>query len=111
MSEATPPQEWPTDWRQAVLLLLVLFTLVFHFGRSATARLTVTVGAIRLHPLAGAAGPYQGAPAPPHRGDPGRVADGHPPHLPGAGRRSHTGGAGGRYWIRTSDLTDVNRAL
>lgn len=50
MSEATPPQEWPTDWRQALLLLLVLVALVFHFGRSATERLTVTVGAIRLHP-------------------------------------------------------------
>ena len=50
MSEAPLPQEWPTDWRQALLLLLVLFALVFHFGRSASERLTVAVGAIRLHP-------------------------------------------------------------
>ena len=50
MSEATLPQEWPTDWRQAVLLLLILFAIVFHLGRSATERLTVAVGAIRLHP-------------------------------------------------------------
>ena len=50
MSEATPPQEWPTDWRQAVLLLLILFAVVFRLGQSASERLTVAVGAIRLHP-------------------------------------------------------------
>jgi hypothetical protein len=50
MSEATPPQEWPTDWRQAVLLLLILFAIVFRFGQSTSERLTIAVGAIRLHP-------------------------------------------------------------
>ncbi|MGO9178820.1 MAG: hypothetical protein ACLQBX_01110 [Candidatus Limnocylindrales bacterium] len=50
MSETTMPQAWPTDWRQALVLLLVVLALLFHFRRSASDRLTVTVGAIRLHP-------------------------------------------------------------
>lgn len=50
MSDTTSSQFWPSDWREAVLLLRVLIVLVFHVGRSASERLTVAVGAIRLHP-------------------------------------------------------------
>jgi hypothetical protein len=50
MSGTTSPQGWPADWREALLLLLVLLLLVLHVGRSASARLTVVVGAVRLHP-------------------------------------------------------------
>jgi len=50
MSEATMPQAWPTDWRQAVVLLLVVLALLLHLRRSASERLTVAVGSIRLCP-------------------------------------------------------------
>ena len=50
MSEATKPQGWPTDWRGALVLLLVVVVILFDLGRSASERLTVAVGAIRLRP-------------------------------------------------------------
>ncbi len=50
MSEPTPTAGWPSDWREVLVLLLILLVLVFDLGRSASKRLTVAVGAIRVRP-------------------------------------------------------------
>ncbi len=50
MSEPTIAAGWPEGPSGGLLLLLVLLLLALDLGRSASERLTVAVGAVRLRP-------------------------------------------------------------
>lgn len=50
MNESTISVAWPGKPLGALLLLLVLLLIGLDLGRSATERLTVAVGSIRLRP-------------------------------------------------------------
>ena len=52
MSEPTPTAEWPADWLHGLVLLVIALLIVFGLGCSASERLTVAVGSIRLRPPA-----------------------------------------------------------
>lgn len=50
MSEVTPAVGWPEGSLGALLLILVCLAILFDLGRTASERLTIMVGAIRLRP-------------------------------------------------------------
>jgi hypothetical protein len=50
MSEPTPIAEWPATVLDGLVLFLLVLLIVFDLGRSASERLTVAVGAVRLRP-------------------------------------------------------------
>lgn len=50
MSEPTVCVEWPEGPLGAFLLLVLLLVIALDLGRSATERLTVAIGSIRLRP-------------------------------------------------------------
>jgi len=50
MNEPKRITEWPADWPGSLVFLLVILLIVFDLGRSASERLTVAVGSIRLRP-------------------------------------------------------------
>ncbi len=50
MSEPMPAVEWPSTLLDGLVALIIVLLLVLQFGRSASERLTVAVGAIRLRP-------------------------------------------------------------
>ncbi|MHB8398622.1 MAG: hypothetical protein ACYDCI_06775 [Candidatus Limnocylindrales bacterium] len=50
MNEATPIEGWPSSVLDGLALLLIALLIMFDLGRSASERLTVAVGSIRLRP-------------------------------------------------------------
>lgn len=48
MSELPPITEWPAGYLEALLLVIVCLVMLFERGRTASERLTVSVGAIRI---------------------------------------------------------------
>jgi hypothetical protein len=50
MSELPPIIEWPAGYLAALLLLIVCLIMLFERARTASERLTVTVGAIGIGP-------------------------------------------------------------
>lgn len=50
MNEPKRITEWPAEWPRSLVFLLVILLIVFDLGRSASERLTVAVGSIRLRP-------------------------------------------------------------
>lgn len=50
MSELPPITEWNSGFVEALLLILVCLAILLDLGRTASERLTITVGAIRLGP-------------------------------------------------------------
>lgn len=50
MNEPKRITEWPAEWPRSLVFLLVILLIVFDLGRTASERLRVAVGSIRVRP-------------------------------------------------------------